>query len=97
MFFHFLEQGAVVGRGIRVDDVEDTLATDDEAMTKALSFGGAFTRLEFGVLILASVIASEITDDVRGWRLGKDQGSGVVRLEFLQCGCKNRQGYIVRQ
>ena len=65
MFFHFLEQGAVVGRSIGVDNVEDALATDDEAVAEALSFRGAFTRLEVGVLILASVVASEITDDVR--------------------------------
>ena len=70
MIFHFLEQGAVVGRSIGVDDVEDALATDDKAVTEALSFGGAFTRLDTGVLILASVIASEVTDDIRGWRLG---------------------------
>ena len=65
MFFHFLEQGAVIGCSIGVDDVEDALATDDEAVAKALSFRGALTRLEVGVLILASVVASEITDDVR--------------------------------
>ena len=64
MFFHFLEQGTVVRCSIRVDDVEDALSTDDEAVTEALSFRGAFTRLGFGVLILASVIAGEITDDV---------------------------------
>ena len=97
MFFHFLEQGAVVGCSVGVDDVEDALATDNEAVTEALSFGGAFTRLEVGVLILASVVAGEITDDVRGWRLGKNEGTGVVRLEFLQSGCKKRQGYTARQ
>ena len=96
MFFHFLEQGAVVGGSIGVDDIEDALATDDEAVTEALSFGGAFTGLEVGVLILASVVASEIANDVRGWRLGKDKGTGVMRLEFLQSGCKIRQGYIAR-
>ena len=91
MLFHFVEQGAVVGCGIGVDDVEDALATDDETVTEALSFGGAFTRFGLGILILASVIAGEIADDVRGWSLGKDEGTGVVRLEFLQRGCEKRQ------
>lgn len=64
MIFHFLEQGAVVGRSVGVDDVEDALATDDETVTEALSFRSTFTGLELGVLILASVITGEITDDV---------------------------------
>ena len=88
MFLHFLEQGAVVNCSIGVNNVENALATDDKAVTEALSFGSAFARLEFGILILASIIAGEVTDDVRRWRLRKDEGRRVMGLEFLQRGRK---------
>lgn len=62
VLFHFLKQGAVIGNSVRVDDVEDALARDDEAVAEALALGGMFTRFEFR--ILAFVVASEIADDV---------------------------------
>ena len=79
----------MVGCSFRVDDVEDALARDDEAVAEALAFGGVFTRLEFW--ILAFVVAGEIADDVRVLRLGEDEGRRVVRFKLLESGCEIRQ------
>lgn len=89
MIFHLFEQGGVIGCSVGVDDVEDSLTSDDEAVAKALAFWGVFSRLELWVL--AFVVASEVTDDVRVLRLGKDEGGGVVGFELLQIGCEIRK------
>ncbi len=72
----------MVGRGVGVDDVEDTLAGDDEAVAEALAFGGVLARFEFGVL--AFVVAGEVADDVRVLGFGEDERGGVVGVEFLR-------------
>lgn len=80
----------MVGCSDRVDDVEDALARDDEAVAEALAFGGVLTRLEFW--ILAFVVASEVTDDVRVSRSGENERRRVVEFKFLQSGSKIQQG-----
>ena len=72
----------MVGCSFGVDNVENALARDDEAVAEALAFGGVFTRLEFR--ILAFIVASEIADDVRVLRVGEDEGRRVVGFELLQ-------------
>lgn len=72
----------MIGCSVGVDDVKDSLASDDKAMAKALAFRGDFARFELWVLTF--VVASEVTDDVRVLRLGKDEVGSVVRFELLQ-------------
>lgn len=62
MRFHFFEQSGVVGCSVWVDNVEDALARNDEAVAEALAFGSVFTGLEFWVL--AFIIAGKVTDDI---------------------------------
>lgn len=90
MLFHFFEHGGVVGCSVGVDDVEDALARNYEAVAEALAFRGVFTRLELWVL--AFVVTSEITDDIRVLRLGENEGRRVVGFEFLHSKYKIRQG-----
>ena len=52
----------MVGCRIWVDDVEDALARNNEAVPKPLAFGSMFTGLDFWVL--AFIIAGEVTDDI---------------------------------
>lgn len=73
----------MVGRSVRVDDVEDALARDDETVAEALAFG---TWLAFWVL--TSVVARDVADYVRVRRLGEDEGRRVVGFELLQRGCE---------
>lgn len=86
----------MVGRSVRVDDVEDALARDDETVAEALAFGA---WLAFWVL--TSVVARDVADYVRVGRLGEDEGRRVVGFELLQRGCEikamwgaNRQGEL---
>ena len=76
----------MVSDSIGVDDVEDALASDDEAVAESLAFRRVLTRLE--LWILAFVVASKITDNVRVLRFGEDEGRGVMGFKFLQGGCK---------
>ena len=85
MLFHFFDQGGVVGCSVGVDDVEDALARDDEAVAEALAFGAVFARLVSW--ILAFIVASEVADDIRILGLGEDERRRVVGFELLQSGC----------
>ena len=62
VLFHFLEQCGMVGSSVGVDNVEDTLASDDEAVAEALAFWRVFAWLELWVL--SFVVAGEVANNV---------------------------------
>lgn len=84
MVFHFFEQGGVVGCSVGVDNVEDTLARNDEAVAEALAFGAVFAQFVFW--ILAFIVASEVSDDIRVLRLGENERRRVVGFKVLRSG-----------
>ena len=73
----------MISCSVGIDDVEDPFARDDETVAETLAF-----RTRLAAWVLASIVASDITDDVRVWRLGEDEGWRVVRFIFLQSGCE---------
>ena len=82
----FVDGGAVVGDGVGVDDVEDSLARDDEAVAEALAFGGVDAGVEGGVEpggVLTRVVAGKVADDVGFIGGREDLVGGVVGGVFL--------------
>ena len=52
----------MIGGSVRVDDVEDALARDDETVPESLA-------TVLGFWILALIVAGKIANNVRVWRL----------------------------
>ena len=80
----------MVGCSVRVHDVEDAFARNDEAVAEALAFRGGLTWLAFWVL--AFIIAGEVTNDVRVLRFRENEVRRIVGLELLIRRCKIPQG-----
>ena len=73
----------MVSDSVRVDDVEDSLARNDKTVAESLT-------TVLGFWILALIVAGEVANNVRVWRLGKDEIRGVVGFELLHSACEIR-------
>ena len=79
----------MISCGFGIDNIKDTLAGYNEAVTEALAFGCVFTRWDLWVM--AFVVARKVADNVRVLRLGENERRGIMRFEFLSNGCEIRQ------